>query len=183
MTCRGDMWAWLGGSGRLLGEGEHRGRKGLVGSPLKVSALWLESASFLILWSEIPYPQTALKQGVQAQFLLETRNISLDLVSKVISGASGEMMTKLGWLLYLFGMEWSVGSHPVLLFLAGCGTEEDSKQWGTLHLCLFCLLVTFPTCHFWSFIFPLMPSAKGSWRWLPFFSHGTTLAFLESLFW
>lgn len=56
-------------------------------------------------------------------------------------------MTKLGWLSYLFGMEWSLGSDPVLLFLAGCGVEEDSKQWGTLHSCLFSFLDTFPACH------------------------------------
>lgn len=101
------------------------------------------------LWSEISHRQAALKQEAQGKrLLIQTQNSSLNLVSKVISGESGGKMTKLGWLLYLFGFEWSVGSDPVLLFLAGCGTEEDSKQWGTLHLCLFCLLVTFPACHF-----------------------------------
>lgn len=75
-----------------------------------------------------------------------------------------------------------MGSCPVLLFVAGYGTGDDSKQWETLHLRLLCLLMTFPACHFRSIIFPLMPSAKGSSRWLPFLSEATTLAFLESLF-
>lgn len=64
--------------------------------------------------------------------LIQSWTISLALVSKVILGESEEKMTKLGWLLYLFGWECSVGSDPVLLFLADWRTEEDSKQWGTL---------------------------------------------------
>lgn len=87
------------------------------------------------LWSEIPPPPGSLEaRSPGKKLLIQTQNSSLDLVSKVISGESGGKMTKLGWLLYLFGFEWSVGSDPVLLFLAGCGTKEDSKQWGDLAL-------------------------------------------------
>lgn len=102
------------------------------------------------LWAETPPSlQAALEQEAQGKrLLIQTQNSSLDLVSKVISGESGGKMTKLGWLLYLVGFEWSVGRDPALLFLAGRGTAEDSKQWGTLHSCLFCLLVSFPACHF-----------------------------------
>ena len=93
----------------------------------------------LTLWVwKPPYPWASLKQEAQAKhILIQTWTISLALVSKVILGESEEKMTKLGWLLYLFGWECSVGSDPVLLFLADWRTEEDSKQWGTLHSGLF----------------------------------------------
>lgn len=130
--------------GEWAGLGEHLGGRGLVRAPLANVGILTESTAFFILRPPSP---TALEQEVQAQLLLQTWTISLDLVSKVILGESGDKMTKLGWLLYLFGMERSLGSDPVLLFLAGCGVGEDSKQWGTLHSCLFCLLDTFPACH------------------------------------
>lgn len=90
-------------------------------------------------------PRAAVKLEAQAKpILVHTGNVSLALVSKVISGEREEKMTELGWRLYLPGRERGVGRDPALLFLAGWGTEEDSKQWGTSRSGLCCLSVPFP---------------------------------------
>lgn len=139
MTQRDGVWG-------VTGRGPQMDRRGLspeVGSGLAGPRLGnvstLTGACFFphtpVSGLKSPHLQAALKQEAQGKkLLIQTQNSSLDPVSKVISGESGGKMTKLGWLLYLFGFEWSVGSDPVLLFLAGCGTKEDSKQWGDLAL-------------------------------------------------
>lgn len=72
-----------------------------------------------------------------------------------------------------------MGSDPASLFLAGRGVEEDSKQWGILPSCLFCLLDTFPARHSdLSLRCPQPRVCEGGFLSQP----GNPLAFRESLF-